>query len=54
MKRDALAGGKFERAAYAALAQLECDGKRLGIDLVLVALERRPHGLLQLFVAQAP
>ena len=47
VKRDALAGGKLERTAHAALAQLECDRKRLGIDLVLVALKRRPHGVLQ-------
>ena len=52
VKRDALAGGKFESAAYAALAQLECDGKRLGVDLVLIALERRTHGPLQLVVTQ--
>ena len=49
VKRDALAGGKLKRAAHAALAQIECDRKRLGVDLVLVALERRPHGPLQLF-----
>ena len=54
VKRDALAGGKFESAAYAALAQLECDGKRLGVDLVLIALERRTHSPLKLFVTPTP
>ena len=47
VKRDALAGGKLERAANAALAELERDGKRLGVDLVLIALERRTHRTAQ-------
>ena len=54
VKRDALAGGKLERAAHAALAQLECDGKRLGVDLVLIALKRRTHSPLKLFAMPSP
>ena len=39
VKRDALPGGKLKRASNAALAELERDGKRLGVDLVLIATE---------------
>src|SRR6476619_527702 len=52
VERNALAGGKFERAPYAALTERERGSQRLGLDLVIVAHKRRPHGLIQIVVNQ--
>ena len=49
---NALAGGKLERAAHAALAQSERGRKRLRIDLVAVAVERGADRLLQILLTK--